>query len=92
MSFYGDESLIFIIYLKFQVQRYIICQAFFIGKCLNSRIKIQKRRTHTKRRNIEYHKKEIHHNFQVKPFMVPNKTQIASNAHRYKKIVNKILT
>ena len=30
--------------------------------------------------------------FQIMPFMVQNKNQIASNTHKYKKIVKKILT
>ena len=90
MSSLANESLIFMIYLKFRVQQFITCQGFFTGKGLNSRIKIQKYPIFTEENNVIKVKYAIH--FQIISFMVQNKTQIASNTHRYKKIKKKIFT
>ena len=65
--------------------------SFFCG-CLNSRIKIQKHLIFTEKNEVTLNITRVKDatNFQIIPFMVQNKTQIASNTHRYKKIVKKI--
>ena len=94
MSFLANESLIFIIYLKFRVQRYIICKGFLVCKGLDSRTKIQKYPIFTEKNDVTLNLTKMKYtiNFQIMPFMVQNKTKIASNTHSSKKIVKKILT
>ena len=94
MSFLENESLIFVIYLKFRIQRYITCQGFFVGKRLNSRINVQNTPFSPKKNDVTLNITKVKYtiNFQIMPFMVQNKTQIVSNMHRYKKIVKKTLT
>ena len=67
---------------------------FFVGKGLNSSIKVQNYPIFTEKNDVILNVTKVKYtvNFQIMPFMVQNKTQIASNTHRYKKIVKKILT
>ena len=92
MLFLIYESLILIIYLKFQIQWCIRCQRLFAGKGLNSRIKVQKYPIFTNKNVVTLNiTKEIHQKISDNAFMVQNKTQIASNTPRHNKIVKKIL-
>ena len=93
MSFMTNASLIFTIYLKFQIQRYITCQVFFAGKGLNSRINPQNYLMFTEQNDVTLNATKVKCtiNFQIMPFMVQSKTQIAYNTHRYKEIGIKIL-
>ena len=63
------------------------CQGLFAGKGLNSRIKIQKYPMFTEKNDVTMANTKVKYtiNFQIMPFMVQNKTQIASNTHRYQK-------
>ena len=63
MSFFVNESLIVMIYLKFRIQQYITCQGFFAGKGLNTRMKVQKYAIFTRKNyvtlnitKVKYHK------------------------------------
>ena len=93
MSFLVSESLILIIYLKFGIQQYITCQVFFCVSGFKFGVKVQKYPIFTEKNDVTLNiiKVKCTINFQAMPFMVQNKTQIASNTHRYKKTVNKIL-
>ena len=93
MSFFVNESLVFIIYLKFQIQQYITCQGSFAGKGLNSKIKVQKYAIFTGKNDVTLNITKVKYtiNFQIIPFKNQNKTQIASDTHKYKKIVKKML-
>ena len=73
----ADESLIIIIYLKFWIQQYRGPKIPHFHQKNDITLNITK---------VKY---TI--NFQM-TFMVQNKIQIASNTHRYKKIVKKIIT
>ena len=66
---------------------------FFVSKALNSRIKVQKYPIFTEKNDVtlNINKEKYTIIFQIIPAMVQNKTQIASNTHRYKKIVKKTL-
>ena len=94
MSFLENESLIFVIYLKFWIQRYITCQGFFVSKRLNSRMKVQKYPIFIEKNDVTLNITKVKNTviFKIMPFMVQTKTQIASNTYRYKKILKKILT
>ena len=65
-----------------------------MSKALNSRIKVQKYPIFTEKNDVtlNINKEKYTIIFQIIPAMVQNKTQIASNTHRYKKIVKKTLT
>ena len=93
MSFFVNESLVFIIYLKFRIQQYITCQGSFTGKGLNSKIKVQKYAIFTGKNDVTLNITKVKYtiNFQIIPFKNQNKTQIASDTHKYKKIVKKML-
>ena len=60
---------------------------------MNSRIKVQKYPIFTEKNDVTLNITKVKYtiNFQIIPFMVQNKTQIASDAYRYKKTVKKIL-
>ena len=60
---------------------------------MNSRIKVQQHPIFTKKNDVALNITKVKYtiNFQIIPFMVQNKTQIASDTQRYKKIVKKIL-
>ena len=66
---------------------------FFASKSLNSRIKVQKYPIFTEKNDVTLNitKTKYTINFQIILFMVQNKTQIASNTHRHKERVKKIL-
>ena len=65
-----------------------------MGKALNSRIKVQKYPIFTEKNDLtlNINKEKYTIIFQIIPAMIQNKTQIASNTNRYKKIVKKTLT
>ena len=64
---------------------------FFVGKRLNSRMNVQNTPFSPIKNDVTLNITKVKYtiNFQIMPFMVENKTQIASNMHRYKKIVKK---
>ena len=61
---------------------------------MNSRIKVKKYPIFTEKNDVTLSIFKVKYiiNFQIIPSMVQNKTQIASNTHRYKKIVKRIFT
>ena len=66
---------------------------FFAGKGLNSRIKVHKYAIFIRKNVVTLNITKVKYtvNFQLMPFTDQNKTQIASDKHRCKKIVKKIL-
>ena len=65
----------------------------FEDKGLNSWIKVQKYPIFTEKKKdviLNITKVKYNINFQIKPLMVQNKIQSASNPHRYKKIIKKM--
>ena len=94
MSFLANESLIFISYSKFGIQWYITCLGIF-WKRISIQDKFHEYPIFTTKKNdvtLNIIKVKYTINLQIIPFRAQNKTQIASNTHRYKKIVKKTLT
>ena len=73
---------------------YNIPGIFFASKSLNSGIKVQKYSIFTEENDVTLRITKVKYtiNFKIMLFMVQNKIQIVSNAHKWKEIVKKILT